>query len=148
MSAKSNDTYYLEWKWISSDNDTEIGKTGNVNYGLKIKIEKLGLVTAPNLSVGVKLGYISAATPDGVEFLSVENTRARLSLIPLIYGKIQADNFSIDDIDATLRVKADGSLEISDYLPEEDKNETKEQMTELPMGLKLSNKMPNIFIKE
>ena len=126
----------------------QISKMAEEKCGLKIKIEKLGIVTAPNLSVGIKLGNLSAATPDGVEFLSVENTSARLSLIPLIYGRIEADNFSIDDIDATLRVKPDGSLEIADYLPEEEKDETKEQMTELPMGLKLSNKMPNIYIKE
>ena len=39
LNSKINDTYYLEWKWISSDNDTEIGKTGNVNYNLKIIVE-------------------------------------------------------------------------------------------------------------
>ena len=25
LNSKASDTYYLEWKWISSDNDTEIG---------------------------------------------------------------------------------------------------------------------------
>ncbi len=39
LNSKSNDTYYLEWKWISSDNDTEIGKTPDVNYSLKILVE-------------------------------------------------------------------------------------------------------------
>ena len=39
LDSSNNDTYYLEWKWISSDNDTEIGKTPNANYGLKIEIK-------------------------------------------------------------------------------------------------------------
>ena len=35
----NNDKYDLEWKWVSSDNDTEVGKVGNANYELKIEIE-------------------------------------------------------------------------------------------------------------
>lgn len=39
LEQESNDTYYLEWKWVSSDNDTEIGKNPDVNYNLKIKVK-------------------------------------------------------------------------------------------------------------
>ena len=39
INSKSNDTYYLEWKWISSNNDTSIGKTPDAYYGLTIKVE-------------------------------------------------------------------------------------------------------------
>ncbi len=39
INSKSNDTYYLEWKWVSSDNDTEIGKTADANYKLVIKVD-------------------------------------------------------------------------------------------------------------
>ncbi len=39
LDSSNNDTYYLEWKWVSSDNDTQIGKTENANYGLKIEIK-------------------------------------------------------------------------------------------------------------
>ena len=39
INSKSNDTYYLEWKWISSSNDTSIGKTPDAYYGLTIKVE-------------------------------------------------------------------------------------------------------------
>ncbi|MBR3660768.1 MAG: Ig domain-containing protein [Bacilli bacterium] len=34
-----NDTYYLEWKWISSDNDTQIGKNLDAKYGLSIEVK-------------------------------------------------------------------------------------------------------------
>ncbi len=33
------DTYYLDWKWISSDNDTNIGQNPEANYGLRIEVE-------------------------------------------------------------------------------------------------------------
>ena len=38
LNAKSNDTFYLDWKWISSDNDTNAGKN-QANYSLKIDVE-------------------------------------------------------------------------------------------------------------
>ena len=39
LNARANDTYYLEWKWISSDNDTEIGKNPDSKYELKIEVK-------------------------------------------------------------------------------------------------------------
>lgn len=39
LDSKTSDTYYLEWKWVSSDNDTEIGSTENATYELKIDIK-------------------------------------------------------------------------------------------------------------
>ena len=39
LDPNNNDTYYLEWKWISSDNDTQIGETPNAKYELKIEVK-------------------------------------------------------------------------------------------------------------
>ncbi len=39
INSNTNDSYDLEWKWVSSDNDTEIGKTPNVLFDLKINVE-------------------------------------------------------------------------------------------------------------
>ncbi len=39
LDANNNDTFYLEWKWVSSSNDTEIGRIGNATYGLKIEVK-------------------------------------------------------------------------------------------------------------
>ncbi|MBR3198474.1 MAG: hypothetical protein IKG27_00505 [Bacilli bacterium] len=38
LNSKKSDTFYLEWKWISSDNDTDVGKI-QANYNLKINVE-------------------------------------------------------------------------------------------------------------
>ena len=37
--TKTSDTYYLEWKWFSGENDTAIGEAGDVEYVLKINIK-------------------------------------------------------------------------------------------------------------
>lgn len=39
LTTKDSDTYYLEWKWFSSNNDTEIGEKGYANYSLKINMK-------------------------------------------------------------------------------------------------------------
>ena len=39
LNQGENDTYYLDWKWISSSNDTSIGKNPSAKYGLKIVVE-------------------------------------------------------------------------------------------------------------
>ena len=38
LNSKENDTFDLEWKWVSSDNDTAAGKA-EANYKLKINVE-------------------------------------------------------------------------------------------------------------
>lgn len=38
LNSKSDHTYYLDWKWFSSDNDTSIGSNPNSKYKLNIEI--------------------------------------------------------------------------------------------------------------
>ena len=33
------DTYYLDWKWISSSNDVSVGTNPEARYSLKIEVE-------------------------------------------------------------------------------------------------------------
>ena len=42
LDMNESDTYYLEWKWISSSNDTSIGESGDANYSLKIDVKAEG----------------------------------------------------------------------------------------------------------
>ena len=39
LDSNESDTYYLEWKWLSSNNDTDIGANPEAKYGLKIEVE-------------------------------------------------------------------------------------------------------------
>ena len=39
LDPNEKDTYYLDWKWISSSNDMSIGTNPNANYGLRIEVE-------------------------------------------------------------------------------------------------------------
>ena len=42
LNINDSDTYYLEWKWISSSNDTSIGQNPEAKYSLKIEIKAEG----------------------------------------------------------------------------------------------------------
>ena len=42
LNATEGDTYYLEWKWFSGDNDTMAGKNPNNAYKLKIEVKAEG----------------------------------------------------------------------------------------------------------
>ena len=39
LNPGENADYYLDWKWVSSSNDTSIGKNPDAKYGLKIEVE-------------------------------------------------------------------------------------------------------------
>ena len=39
IDVNKKDTYYLEWKWISSDNDNSIGANPEAKYGIRIEVE-------------------------------------------------------------------------------------------------------------
>ena len=39
LNVGNKDVYYLEWKWISSSNDTSIGTNPQANYGLQIEVK-------------------------------------------------------------------------------------------------------------
>ncbi len=38
LDTKGSDTYYLEWKWFESENDTEVGSQIEANYILNIEL--------------------------------------------------------------------------------------------------------------
>jgi len=43
LKTTTSDTFYLEWKWFSSDNDTQIGEKANADYSLNINIKAVRL---------------------------------------------------------------------------------------------------------
>ena len=126
----------------------KISKMTEDSCGLKLKFDKLQIITTTDLSVGLRLGYFSAALPNGEEFVSAKNVQAKLSVPSLRNKELDIENFSVEDIYATLNVKPNGELEIVDFLPESVKKKHKRHLTSLPLGLKLSNKLNRVYIRE
>lgn len=117
--------------------------------GFKVKLENIRAITTPKLTVGGGVEHIEAALPSGETFLTADNAGGKLSLIPLLAGKIEIDAVGAENVNVNLKVKKDGKFLIEDYIPqaEPEQNEAGQTPVGLPFGFKLSNHLPNITVK-
>ena len=130
----------------------QISKAVEDSSGFKLKLDDIRLLTTPKLTVGLGISHIDVSLPNGESFLTADNVQGKLSLLPLLLKKIEIDMVGADNINANLKVKKDGKFLLEDYLPAENKDDSQEvvqvnAMTELPFGLKLSNHLPNMYLK-
>lgn len=113
--------------------------------GFDVDLDNIAFTTGWNLSAGVKAKNIALTIPGAEEpFFKAENAGGRIALLPFLAKKIQIDSVFAKNIDGEFGVKNDGNFLALDYLP---KNEQASEPFELPFGLKLSNHLPNINIK-
>lgn len=113
--------------------------------GFDVDLDNIAFTTGWNLSAGVKAKNIALTIPGAEEpFFKAENAGGRIALLPFLAKKIQIDSVFAKNIDGEFGVKNDGNFLALDYLP---KNEQVSEPFELPFGLKLSNHLPNINIK-
>lgn len=119
--------------------------------GFKLKLEQLSLVTTPKLTAGVKAAHVSVALPDGEEFLSLDNGEFKISLLPFLFGRVEADVVKADNINLSLKVRPDGKFLLEEYLTGKENDaetEVSAPLTGLPFGFKLSNHLPDVRIGE
>ena len=131
-----------------SDNISKIVEDAS---GFKLKLEQLSLVTTPKLTAGVKAAHVSVALPDGEEFLSLDNGEFKISLLPFLLGRVEADVVKADNINLSLKVRPDGKLLLEEYIAAKEDNaesDVSAPLTGLPFGFKLSNHLPDIRIGE
>lgn len=116
--------------------------------GFKLSIENARLLTTPKLTAGVGAGKIKLNSPAGDEVLAAENAQVKVSLLPLLIGRVELDVIRAKDASLSLKVKPDGSLLIADYFSDNGSAEVSSEapMCALPFGLKLSNRLPDIRV--
>ena len=122
--------------------------------GLNSQIEDFRIVTTPKLTIGAKLGKFAILTPQNKEVFEAENFAVKMSLIPLLAKKIEIDLVQIESVDLKLGLNKDGSFEIEKFIPTQIENSTNQEgltietstNLPLPLGLRLSNHLPDIKI--
>lgn len=133
---------------VANSYSEKIEETVKSLSGYELDLDGISVVTSWNLSAGVKANKISVSTPsDHKRFFYAENAGVRLALLPLVLRKIQLDSIFAKTIDGELVVKPDGNFKILDYLPKTD-NSNSTKSVGLPLGLKLSNHLPNVNVKQ
>lgn len=129
----------------------QISRLAEEATGFKIKLEKLGITTTPKLSIGLKIGSLSVKLPTDDTILSAEKINAKLSLLPILIKRIELDAISCDSIKTELKVQKDGHFYLEEFLPQptpEQNTSSSQSIQGLPLGIKLSNRLPNINIKK
>lgn len=116
--------------------------------GLNSTLEGVKVVTTPKLAAGLKVKTFELATPDGEKILNADDFQVKMSLLPLFARKIQLDAVQLKNANAYLKFDKEGNLDLLKYMPEAEQTETEEVKTavSLPLGLKISNRMPDVRV--
>lgn len=131
---------------ILDSHSADITKAIEKESGFKVKLEKLQLVTTPKLTVGIKINKTEASLPNDEKFLQADNFQAKLSILPILLGKIELDVISADNINLDLKVQKDGKFLLEKYIPESKKEVSAQKPAKI--FLKLSNHLPNISVNK
>ena len=126
---------------------TQITETVKTASGFDTEIEKLSFTTSWNLRAGIKAEKFALSIPSQDKpFFYSKDIGGNLSLLPLLFKKIQLGSLSAKEINTNIGIKKDGSLLALDYIPQTNEPEAKPFV--LPFGLKLSNKLPDVKINK
>ena len=135
---------------IANSYSETISKVVEDASGLKLKLGTIKILTTPKLTAGGIVEHIELALPTGESFFTADNVQAKLSLFPIFAKRIEIDMAGADNINVNLKIKKDGKFLLEDYLVKSDETlndtETKNTMTSLPFGFKLSNHLPNVIV--
>lgn len=128
----------------------DISKIVEESSGFKVKLEDIRILTTPKLTAGIGVRHVEAALPTGETFLNVDFVQGKMSLLPLLLRKIEFDIVSADNLNVNLKIKKDGKFLLEDYIVQtttEQKPEETQEPFVLPLGIKLSNHLPDIAAK-
>ena len=135
---------------IINNYSDDLAKIIEESTGYKAKFGKMQFITTPKLTTGLKFNDFELLIPPGETFFSANNLKVKMSIIPLLTRKIELDSISVNKITANLKVRQDGHFLIEEYIPQQDidKKEIVKATVELPLGFKLSDRLPNILVKD
>ncbi len=120
----------------------QITKALQDNSGLAAKLEGLKIRTSWNLSAGASIEKMDLSYPDGKKFAQINNLQVRLSLLPVIFGKIKLDKIEADKVLVNLDMEPNGKFLLEKYLPKQPSN------TSSAGGMNLSDDMPDVKIEQ
>ena len=130
-----------------------VGEINKIS-GLSAGMEEIKLVTTPKFTAGLKVKKFELYTPQKEPIFIADNFEVKMSLLPILAKNIRLDVIRVNSADVTLKFNKEGELDFLKYIPaaeeinkDDDKDSDKEDNKEyLPLGLKLSNHLPDIHI--
>lgn len=118
----------------------QITKIIKDDTGFGVNLQGLKVKTSWNLSAGAFINKTDLLDPTGKKFAQINGLQVRLSLVPLLFNKIQINKIDVDKLLLNIDVDKDGKFILKKYLT---KKPTKTQSK-----YKLVHNMPDISAKK
>ncbi len=126
-------------KFITLDRYTDkITQEIQKNTKLQIKLKNIKIKTGWDFSVKTLVNKTEIMYPTGEKFAQINNLEIKLSLIPILFKKIQIDKIYADKVMLNLDVDKNGNLILKEYFG----------LKKPVSGINFSNKQPDIFINK
>lgn len=106
-----------------------------LNTDFRLTVEGAVILTSPKLTAGIGAKHVEVALPDGQTFLTADNVRIDLFVLPLIFKKVELNMISAENLNLNLKIKKDGSFLIKDYM-----------LPAPAYNLKFSKNMPDVYV--
>lgn len=117
--------------------------------GITIELEDLKIKTAWNLSAGAKVKRVDLHYLDGKKFAQIDNLRVNVSLLPLLFEKIQINKVNADKVLANVDIAKCKMQRCKEVGWAGKPNDTPHPiLSPKGRGIRFSPKMPIITIKE
>lgn len=84
--------------------------------GLRLKIENPKIITSPKLAIGLGAEQAEIALPSGERFVTVDNLKLNLFIIPLLSKDLKIDSISAENLNFNLKINRNGQLLIINNL--------------------------------
>ena len=106
-----------------------------LNTDFRLTVEDAVILTSPKLTAGIGAKHVEVSLADGETFLTADNVRIDLFVLPLIFKKVELDMISAENLNLNLKIKKDGSFLIKDYM-----------LPAPAYNLKFSKNMPDVYV--
>lgn len=123
----------------------------NKASGLNSELEGVKFVTTPKLTAGLKVAKFGLYTPDNEKILNAENFQVKMSLLPILLRRIELDAVQLGNADINLKFDKSGNLDLLKYFPEvpaQNEEQAQTVSSDLPLGIRLSNNLPDIKVSK
>lgn len=108
--------------------------------GFGVNLQGLKVKTSWNLSAGASIDKTDLLDPTGKKFAQINGLQVKLSLLPLIFNKIQINKINMDKLFLNVDVDKDGKIILKQYFAKKS-NKTSSKYT-------IAHNMPDISAKK
>lgn len=118
----------------------QITKIIQDNTGFGVNLQGLKIKTNWNLSAGASIDKTDLLDPTGKKFAQINDLQVKLSLVPLLFNKIQINKVDMDKVLLNVDVDKDGKILLKEYFTKKSPKSTSKYT--------IAHNMPDVSAKK